>query len=89
MSETIELPVRAKHFKGTSFINFCDCAIAKAAKDKLETNDVHETGSAISINGKYYKHMDYGAMMFNKDKKLAATKKYSNTIIRTITLTPL
>ena len=86
MKKEINLPLKAKHFIDTRFIDQCNCAIAKAAKDFFNTEEVTEHVGWINIKGRNFIHKDYGVDDFDSDKKKAETETESETIIRIILL---
>lgn len=88
MSEEIQLPVLAKHFRNTAFYNDCNCALAKAAIEHFNANDVREGRDRLFAKGVWYSHFDYTINIFHDDLDVAHSNRYDNTLIRTITLTP-
>ena len=89
---TIQMPVLAKHFIDTEFLNLsCDCALEKAAKDFFtQATKVKEHVHYLNIDRVLYNHDYYGVDEFDADKKLATetlkNDPEGNTLIRTIKL---
>ena len=86
------MPVLAKHFIDTEFLNLsCDCALDKAAKDFFtQATKVKEHVDYLDVDRVLYNHDYYGVDEFDADKKLAdealKTDPKGNTLIRTIKL---
>jgi hypothetical protein len=92
MNQPIQLPLRAKHFKGTEYKNCTQCAISKAAMDYLDVPYCNEGVSDLSIydandNRVHYYHTPYAETEFDADALLADAHNFDDTIIRVITLT--
>lgn len=81
----IELNILARHFDGARFINPCNCAISKAAKDHFGTDNVSEGVSGISVEEIRYNHELYTATDFYNDQEKAAMMQ-PNEVVRTIIL---
>jgi hypothetical protein len=91
MKDQINLELKAKYFKDTSFISITDCAIAKAAKDQFKVENVSEGLDILSLRFSNleeteYKHEYYGDIDFNQDLEIAKKHNYDDTIIRKIEL---
>lgn len=88
MKNKIELPLKAKHFINTLYIDNCNCAIAKAAKDFFNTDDVNESVDLLIINNTdCYNHPSYGPRAFDSDQDKAVMLEDHETIINIISLT--
>jgi hypothetical protein len=89
------LELKAKHFKGTKFIDMCfGCAIEKAAAEKfnIPLRYISEGLDRLSLfdkndEYKHYSHREYGDDEFYKDKEKAKQLRYSNQLIKRIKLT--
>ena len=88
--ETIQLPVKAKHFQGTRFGAICDCALAKAAKEFFNVSYANEGVDILHVgNGEDYKeyiHEEYTDIKFYEDQQKAASLNFDETILFTIEL---
>lgn len=89
--ETITLQLKAKHFEGTRFVNTNNCAIAKAAKEQLNTERISVGSFSLSDfeNKKCYSFEEYGYTEFEQDKEKALQTSFGFTVIREIVLTPI
>lgn len=87
MSKTIELHLKAKHFRNTEFLDCYNCAIAKAAKENFKTTQVREHVNKIYINDIKYSHIKYTPSNFEIDRQEAILSTDPEKIIRTILLT--
>ena len=94
-SNTIILPVKAKHFKDAVFLDCENCAIANAAKCffKLSNDDFVDEGVDL-LEIKYktqqimaFWHPQYGVAAFEVDLIAARIANYDETIIFELELT--
>lgn len=87
MKNEIKLPLKAKYFINATYIDNCDCAIAKAAKEFFNTDRATEGVNELIINKTdYYSHEEYGPIEFMHDKSIAEKSEDQETIIRIILL---
>lgn len=86
MSEVIQLPVKAKHFKDAPYRDNCNCPLANAAKEKFNAKYVQEGVDRMQIDNIQYNHNEYGDQ-YRNDYINAELAGFDDTIIRTITLT--
>lgn len=87
MKNEINLPLKAKHFINTTYIDSCNCAIAKAAKEFFNTDKADEGVNELIINiTDHYSHDEYGPIEFMHDKSIAEKSEDQETIIRIILL---
>lgn len=95
MKDLIVLELKVQDFINTSYLDSCDCAIAKAIKRQLNVTTVVEEVDRVSImvNNKqiYYKHSDYSYDHYKIDKQTAMLLKKDslNTVIAMIELTKI
>lgn len=86
-NEIIELPLKAKHFINTTYIDHCNCAIVKAAKEFFNIDRAMEGVNELIINKTdHYSHEEYGPFEFVTDVRIAKKSEDQETIIRTIEL---
>lgn len=86
----MKLKLLARHFKGTKFDNRSCCAIEKAIEEKIgDRYYIREGISFVMVGSKDFKHPDYHVSDFRKDKKVAKTTKYDNTLVREINIPKL
>ncbi len=78
------LELKAKHFKGTHFIDEKGCALERAVKEEFNTINVSECVSSFYLNGHNYSHIRYELKDFRKDKEKAKKLRYSNAVVRRI-----
>lgn len=83
--QTIQLHLRARHFKGTDFCQTGRCAIEKAA-DEVFDQKLSEGVYDLSNEKITYTHNFYGRDDFDTDAAAAKLASYDDTIIRTIEL---
>jgi hypothetical protein len=82
-----KLILRAKHFKGTNFVDFGNCALVKAAKEHFKREEfIEERINFMDVGSISYRHRRYGDDEFTKDKKKAKELRYSNQIMKKIIL---
>ncbi len=87
MKNKIKLPLKAKHFINATYIDNCNCAISKAAKEFFNTDSAAEGVNELIINKTdHYSHEEYGPIEFMNDKSLAKKSEDQEAIIRTIEL---
>lgn len=92
----IKLVLRAKHFDGTCYLEPCNCAIAKAAREHFGVPVMEAVDKIIIGDGPgrlYYRHDDYLQYDFNKDFDFAQyhlnVAKNPEAELKTITLIPM
>ncbi len=86
--QTINLPLRAKHFKAKTYSHPCNCGIGSACKEKFNTSSVFEQVDEVEINGNTFHHETYGSNQYWDDYETALSHSFDETIIRTIELIP-
>ena len=87
MKNEINLPLKAKHFINTTYIDNCNCAIAKAAKEFFNTDSASEGVNELIINNTdFYVHDEYDPRIFDSDQDKAVMSEDPETVIRTIEL---
>ena len=87
MKNEIKLPLKAKHFINTTYIDNCNCAISKAAKEFFNTDSAAEGVNELIINKTdYYSHEEYGPIEFMNDKRIAKKSDDLEAEIRIISL---
>jgi hypothetical protein len=88
----IKLKLRAWHFAIADYEEPCLCAIAIAAMEHFNVNEVIEGLDYVDIIDKEtstrYFHPYYDTSDFDSDFEQALDANFSNKIIRTIQLTP-
>ncbi len=87
MKNEINLPLKAKHFINTTYLDNCNCAIAKAAKEFFNTDRAAEGVNELIINKTdHYSHEEYGPVEFMDDARIAKKLDDKETEIRIISL---
>lgn len=85
----ITLVLRAKHFRDVCYDDNLHCPLAQAAKEQFNTDYANEGVDNINIGkNTMYNHQAYDATHFDLDESKACAKKFNNSIIRKIVLTP-
>jgi len=95
--EEITLPLRARHFIDTNYIETCNCAVSKAAKEffNLKEDDYISEGvehlhiGSNRNNYITYKHAAYTFEMFNSHQYQAKYANDGDTIILYLILTQI
>lgn len=86
MENTITVLLRAKHFKDAKFGNNRDCPFARAIKETTGADEVVEMIRCALVDGKYYNHVVYDILSFQKDSAKAWASSFDDTIISGINL---
>ena len=81
------MKLKARHFKGTVFSSNTDCAVARAAKEQFNTQEVNASTVYLCLNNSVVLHLEYTYAQFKEDSVLAGSKNHSDETIRTISLT--
>ena len=84
MNDTLIL--KAKHFRKTEFESASECAIAKAAKEQFEVVEVNSSSTYLYVDYKVFYNISYDYNQFEEDKIIAASKGYSDEVIRKLEL---
>jgi hypothetical protein len=82
-----ELKLKARHFKGTVFSSNSDCAVARAAKEQLNTTEVNASSCYLCLNNTQVLSLQYNYTQFLEDCSNANDKNYSEEVIRVVKLT--
>jgi len=87
MKKDILLPLKAIHFKDTSYSSNCLCPIANAATDFFNTVDVSEEVHDLYVGKRKFTHTMYSFDTFKSDYTVALRRKFAKeTTIRHIIL---
>lgn len=83
----MKLIMRAKHFKGRTYLSTNRCPVAMAAKDAFpEANYVSEAVNRVHVDLKRYPHEEYSYNMFWDDLVVAERAGFGEDIIRELDL---
>jgi hypothetical protein len=80
------LKLKARHFKGAEFESNSDCALARAAKEKFNVEAVNASSSFLYLDDVAFLKVEYNYWQFKEDRIIAASKNYSDEVIRTLNL---
>lgn len=81
------LLIKAKHFKNTDFESNYDCAMAKAAREQFHvTGNINAGTHWLHVNDRAFYKVVYTYSLFKEDKAVAASKNYSEDVVRKLQL---